>query len=406
LTNATCFKGNNLNRQTNMSAPRRLAQISAQLQASMQPQLSALATHSTGGASSTPAGPSGKKAVRVVVTGAAGNIAYSILFMIGQGAMLGPDQPVELRLLDLPQMMDAVKGVEMELTDCALPLVSAIVATDDPKVAFDKCDIALLIGAKPRGPGMQRKDLLTSNAAIFAAQGKAINQYANKTVKVLVVGNPANTNAMITQINAPDIPKENFTAMTRLDQHRGVAQIANRLKVPVRNVRNVIIWGNHSKTQYPDVNHAYVTDFPKSGHTTTVRESVKDDKWLNTEFLETVQDRGAAIIAKRKLSSAASAAYAAVAHVRSWVLGTPKGEFVSMGVISDGSYGVPKGICFSYPVICSGGKWQIVQNLKLDAFSQDKIKITTEELLDEKKQALSIPAPAAAPAAAAKPAAK
>jgi len=251
-------------------------------------------------------------------------------------------------------------------------------------------DIALLIGARPRGPGMQRKDLLTSNAKIFEGQGKALNQWANKNVKVLVVGNPANTNCMITQMNAPNIPKENFTAMTRLDQNRAVAQIATRLKVPVKNVRNVIIWGNHSKTQYPDVNHAFVSDHPKHGVVTPVRKAINDEKWLNGEFIEVVQDRGAAIIAARKLSSAASAANAAIDHMRTWIMGTPKGEYVSMGVISDGSYGIPKGLCFSYPVSCSNGSWKICQGLKIDDFSQGKLKVTTDELLEEKSQALSL----------------
>jgi len=378
----------------------RLARISGQLLTSMEAApLTAVTPHPTGSGQSTPA--TGKQLVKVVVTGAAGNIAYSIIFMIAQGQMLGPDTPIELRLLDIPPMAEALRGVEMEIVDCAFPLVTKIVATTDPsyKPAFEGVDIALLIGAKPRGPGMQRKDLLSQNAAIFAGQGKALNHYASKNVKVLVVGNPANTNCLICQLNAPDIPKENFTAMTRLDHHRAAAQIAARLRVPVKSVKNVIIWGNHSKTQYPDINHAYVMDYPKLGMTTLVREAVKDDAWLDGKFIEVVQDRGAAIIEARKLSSAASAANAAVAHMRSWVLGTPKGEWTSMAVVSDGSYGVPKGLVFSYPVLIANGKWSIVQDLKMNNLAKDKLKITTEELLDEKKQALALPAPApAAPA--------
>jgi len=355
---------------------RRLAQLTAHLLPSLQPEQK-IALNDVSGSSK-------KKPVNVVVTGAAGNIAYSIIFMIGQGAMLGPDQPINFRLLDIPQMVEKVKGVEMELRDCAFPIVHDIVSTGDYETAFKNADVCLLIGARPRGPGMERKDLLTANASIFAGQGKAINQFASRNVKVLVVGNPANTNAMIAMNNAPDIPKENFTAMTRLDQNRAVALVSERTKVPVKNVKNVIIWGNHSKTQYPDINHAFIDN---NGTNTPVRTAVNDNKFLDGPFLATVQDRGAAIIKARGLSSAASAANAAVDHIRSWMLGTPKGEYVSMGVCSDGSYGVPKGLIYSFPVTCSKGTWKIVQGLKINDFSKEKMKLTAEELIAEKNEA-------------------
>lgn len=283
--------------------------------------------------------------------------------------------------------MDKVlKGVEMELHDCAFPLLSKVVCTSDYKTAFQNTDVALLVGAKPRGPGMQRGDLLSQNAAIFKGQGKALNQYASRNVKVVVVGNPANTNAMIAMTNAPNIPRENFSALTRLDQNRAVAQLAMKAKVDVTQVKNVIIWGNHSKTQYPDVNHASILH---NGTKKSVREVVNDDTYLNGSFVETVQDRGAAVIAARKLSSAASAANAVVDHMHSWLLGTAPGEMTSMAVVSDGSYGAPKGVIFSFPVTCKNGKWNIVQGLKLDSFSKDKIKITSDELVDEQKAALA-----------------
>jgi len=327
-----------------------------------------------------------KKPVRVLVTGAAGNIAYAIVFMIGQGKMLGMDQPIELRLLDIPAMSKSIQGVIMELNDCAFPVLTSITGTTDYKTAFENVDIALLIGAKPRGPGMQRKDLLSANAAIFAGQGKALNQYASRNVKVCVVGNPANTNALITAANAPDLPKSAFTAMTRLDQNRAISQIANRVKVPVTGVHNVIIWGNHSKTQYPDVNHGSVD---VNGKNTAIRQAVNDNGWLDGEFITVVQDRGAAIIAAREKSSAASAANACVDHIRDWCLGTKKGEYVSMGVYSDGkSYGVPAGLVYSFPCTCENGQWKIVQGLKIDAASQKRLDVTTKELQEEKKEAL------------------
>lgn len=331
-----------------------------------------------------------KKPISVLVTGAAGQIAYSILFMIGQGRLFGPDQPIELRLLDIPQMTNALTGLEMELQDCAFPVLSKIVCTTDYKVAFENIEVALLIGARPRGPGMQRKDLLTANGAIFAGQGKALNQYASRQVKVCVVGNPANTNALIAAQNAPDLPKSAFTAMTRLDQNRAASQLATRLSVPVDNIKNVIIWGNHSKTQYPDVNQGFVENLPAPSLRTPIRTAVNNHAYLDAEFVTTVQERGAAIIKAREKSSAASAASSCVDHVRDWVLGTKKGEYVSMGVYSDGkSYGVPEGLVFSFPVQCVNGAWEIVQGLQIDAASQKLLDVTTQELQEEKAEAFS-----------------
>jgi malate dehydrogenase len=329
-----------------------------------------------------------KKPVRVLVTGAAGNIAYSIVYMIAQGQMLGCNQPIEMVLLDIPDMVKSMQGLVMELQDCAYPLLTKITATADYAVAFKDVEVAMLIGARPRGPGMQRKDLLQANATIFSGQGKALNQYANRNVKVLVVGNPANTNALIAMANAPNIPKSAFTAMTRLDQNRAVAALADRLRVTVPQVHNVVIWGNHSSTQYPDVNQAVVTDYPKAGFATPLRSAVNDNEFLNGAFIKLVQERGAAIIAARTKSSAASAAQAAVDHVRDWVLGTAKGEVVSMAVPSDGSYGVPEGLIYSFPVTCANGAYTIVKGLQLDEFSKKKLDLTTAELQEEKKQAL------------------
>jgi malate dehydrogenase len=306
--------------------------------------------------------------------------------MIAQGAMLGPNQPIELRLLEIPVAAQQLKGVIMELQDCAYPLLSSVIGTTDYKTAFEGVEIALLVGAKPRGPGMQRRDLLLANAQIFKGQGQALNQYASRKVKVLVVGNPANTNALIAQQNAPDLPASAFTAMTRLDQNRAAHQIASRLNVEVGDVSNIIIWGNHSKTQFPDVNFAFIRNSPSPRLSTPVRAAINDNTWLDGEFLTTVQDRGAAIIAVRQKSSAASAASSAVDHIRDWYLGTACGQWVSMGVVSDGSYGVPKGIVFSFPCTCKDGQWSIVQNLKWDAASKQKIEITTKELLEEKKE--------------------
>jgi len=326
-----------------------------------------------------------KKPMKIVVTGAAGNIAYSILFQIGAGEMLGPNQPIELRLLDLPSMVGKLKGVEMELLDCAFPLLTKVVCTGDYEVAFKDVDIAILIGAKPRGAGMQRSDLLVDNGKIFAGQGQALNKFASRNVKVCVVGNPANTNALIASHYAPNIPKENFTALTRLDQNRAVAQVSLKTGVPIEKVKNVIIWGNHSKTQYPDINHATAI---VGNRTLPLRSVINDEKWVQSEFLPTVQDRGAAILEARKLSSAASAANAAIDHVRDWFLGTPENTIVSMAVMSDGSYGIPKGLIFSFPVVTTNGRYSIVQGLKIDAWSRSKLDATTKELLEEKQLAL------------------
>jgi len=332
-----------------------------------------------------------KKPVRVAVTGAAGNLAYSACFMIAQGLMLGPDQPIELRLLDIPAMEKACGGVLLELQDGAYPLLSAIVATSDYKVAFENVDYALLIGAKPRGPGMQRSDLLKANAAIFDGQGKALNAYANRNVKILVVGNPANTNALIGHRSSPDLPSSAWSAMTRLDQNRAQSMLAGKLRCAVSQVRNVVIWGNHSKTQFPDVAHGFIADSPAPGFVTSVRSAVNDCKWLDSKFLEDVQDRGAVIIKAREKSSAASAASAAVDHMRSWALGTAPGEYVSMGVLSDGNpYGIPAGLIYSFPVTCTAGSFAIVGGLKIDDFSAKKLKDTADELIDERKQALGI----------------
>eukprot|EP00211_Chloroparvula_japonica_P007900 CAMPEP_0119125206 /NCGR_PEP_ID=MMETSP1310-20130426/4561_1 /TAXON_ID=464262 /ORGANISM="Genus nov. species nov., Strain RCC2339" /LENGTH=317 /DNA_ID=CAMNT_0007115253 /DNA_START=1 /DNA_END=954 /DNA_ORIENTATION=+ len=308
--------------------------------------------------------------------------------MIAAGRMLGPDQPVELHLLDIPPAARAMEGVAMELQDCAFPLLRGVVATTDVKRACEGVDVAVLVGAFPRRKGMERADLLEKNAPIFKEQGLALARYASRDVKICVVGNPANTNALIALTCAEGLPAENFTAMTRLDHNRALGQLSERLKLqPGQDVRNVIIWGNHSSTQYPDVNHALVSNFPAPGFTSAVRTAVGDDAWLDNSFVPLVQKRGAAIIEARKLSSAASAANAAVEHVRDWLLGTRPGHTVSMGVISDGSYGVPKGVIYSFPVTCANGKWQIVQGLHIDAASRRLMDITGRELLEEKKTA-------------------
>ncbi|CAL1292488.1 unnamed protein product [Larinioides sclopetarius] len=329
-----------------------------------------------------------KDPIRVLVTGAAGQIAYSLLYSISKGDVFGLDQPISLHLLDIPQMMGVLEGVVMELNDCAFPLLREIIPTADEKVAFADIDAAFLVGAMPRREGMERKDLLAANVKIFKSQGKALDQFAKKDVKVLVVGNPANTNALICSKYAPSIPKENFTAMTRLDQNRATSQIANLLKVNVSNVANIIIWGNHSSTQYPDVSHAVVNI---NGSVSSVPDAVKDDAYLQGDFITTVQKRGAAVIAARKLSSAMSAAKAACDHMRDWFAGTPEGKFVSMGVISDGSYGTPPEVIYSFPVtIGSDRKWKIVQGLQINDFSQGKMKLTGDELLQEREEALSV----------------
>ena len=317
-----------------------------------------------------------KAPVRVTVTGAAGQIGYALLFRIASGSMLGDDQPVILQLLDVTPAMDALGGVKMELDDCAFPLLADVICTDTPEVAFKDCDYALLVGARPRGPGMERKDLLEANAAIFGVQGKAINNVASRDIKVLVVGNPANTNALITQRNAPDINPRQFTAMTRLDHNRAKTQLAQKSGTTVNDIRQMTIWGNHSATQYPDLHHALISDAPATADL--------DMDWYANEFIPTVQQRGAAIIEARGASSAASAANAAIDHMRSWALGSPDNDWVSMGVISDGSYGIEPGLIYSFPCRCSGGNWEIVEGLDISDFSRDKMDATAQELTEER----------------------
>jgi len=323
---------------------------------------------------------------RILVTGAAGNIGYILNFMIAQGRMLGPKQPVILHLFEIPPAEGALKGVVMELNDGAFPLVKDIVATIDPVVAFKDVDIAVLVGARPRSKGMLRKDLLAANGAIFKEQGNYLEKYAKKDVKVLVVGNPANTNAFIASRYAPSIPDENFTALTRLDQNRAISQIAQRTGATLEDIKNIIIWGNHSATQYPDLNHAYVLG--KDNQQQPIRSLVNDDEWIQKAFISKVQKRGAEIIAARGLSSAASAANAACDHMHDWVLGTLPNEVVSMAVVSDGSYGVPRGLIYSFPVTCKDGKYEIVQGYKVNEFSQQKMDATTKELIEERDAAL------------------
>lgn len=317
-----------------------------------------------------------KAPVRVAVTGAAGQISYSLLFRIASGDMLGKDQPVILQLLEITPALEALKGVAMELEDCAFPLVDGIVQTDDAKVAFKDADYALLVGARPRGPGMERKDLLEANAAIFSAQGQAINEVASRGIKVLVVGNPANTNALIAQRNAPDIDPRQFTAMTRLDHNRAMAQLANKLGKSINDVKKMTIWGNHSSTQYPDLHHCEVDGKPAI-------DQVEQD-WYENDYIPTVQQRGAAIIKARGASSAASAANAAVDHMRSWALGSDDGDWVSMGIYSDGSYGIQEGLIYSYPCVCKNGDWEIVQGLEVNDFSRERMTATETELAEER----------------------
>ncbi|MCX2976594.1 malate dehydrogenase [Candidatus Marimicrobium litorale] len=317
-----------------------------------------------------------KQPVRVTVTGAAGQIGYALLFRIASGAMLGNDQPVILQLLDITPAMDALEGVKMELEDCAFPLLADIVCTDDPGTGFKDTDYALLVGARPRGPGMERKDLLEANAAIFSVQGKAINERASRNIKVLVVGNPANTNALITQRNAPDINPRNFTAMTRLDHNRAKTQIALKTGRTVNDITRMTIWGNHSATQYPDLFNTRVDGQPAIG--------LVDQAWYEETFIPTVQQRGAAIIKARGASSAASAANAAIDHMRSWALGTDGDDWVSMGVHSDGSYGIEEGLIYSFPCRCSDGDWSIVQDVEIGDFSRGKMSATERELAEER----------------------
>lgn len=325
--------------------------------------------------------------IRVVVTGAAGQIAYSLLYMVARGEVFGREQPLILHLLDIPQMVGVLEGVVMELADCALPLLREVVPTTEPAVAFKDVSAAFLVGAMPRREGMERKDLLSANVKIFKVQGQALDKFAKKDVKVLVVGNPANTNALICSHYAPSIPKQNFSAMTRLDQNRATAQIAAKLSVPVDAVKNVIIWGNHSSTQFPDPKSATVV---LGGQKKSVWDAINNNDFLQGQFVESVQKRGAAVIAARKMSSAMSAAKAACDHMHDWYNGTKSGEFVSMGVISDGSYGAPKDVVFSFPVEIVNKQWKIVQGLSIDDFGKSKLEITGKELLEEKTEAMAV----------------
>jgi malate dehydrogenase len=316
------------------------------------------------------------KPVRVTVTGAAGQIGYSIVFRIASGQLLGPDQPVDLRLLEIPQAMGALEGVAMELVDCAFPLLANLDLHDQPGEAFDGANIALLVGSRPRTKGMERAELLSENGKIFTVQGKALNDNAAEDLKVLVVGNPANTNCLIAMNNAPDIPRERFTAMLRLDHNRAIAQLANKLEAPVTEVSQMGVWGNHSPTMYPDLFHAKVGD-------KVAADAVDDQEWIENDFLPNVGKRGAAIIEARGASSAASAASAAIDHVHDWVAGT-NGRWVSMGIASDGSYDIPEGLISGFPCTCENGKYKIVQGLDLDAFSREKIDASIAELVSER----------------------
>ena len=317
-----------------------------------------------------------KNPVRVTITGAAGQIGYQLAFRIASGQMLGADQPVVLQLLEITPALQALEGVVMELDDCAFDTLAGIVATDDANTGFKDSDYALLVGARPRGPGMERKDLLEANAQIFSVQGKAMNDHASRDIKVLVVGNPANTNALITSANAPEIDAANITAMTRLDHNRAAAQLAAKTGKHASDVKKITIWGNHSATQYPDIHHATVAGQAALG--------LVDEGWLTDEFIPTVQQRGAAIIKARGASSAASAASAAIDHVHDWVSGTPADDWVSMGIPADGSYGIEEGVIYSYPVRCSGGNYEIVQGLGISDFSRERMGVTDAELREER----------------------
>ena len=317
-----------------------------------------------------------KKPVTVTITGAAGNIGYALAFRVASGQMLGADQPINLNLLEIPAASAAVQGVVMELNDCAFATLNKVTATSDAGSAFKDCNFAMLVGARPRGPGMERKDLLLENAKIFSAQGKALDAAAARDVRVLVVGNPANTNSLIAQRNAPSLPPHRFTAMTRLDHNRGLAQVTEQSGAPLSEVKRVIIWGNHSATQYPDLHHATIGG--------KAALSVIEPGWFKEVFIPTVQQRGAAVIKARGTSSAASAAAAALDHVHDWMQGTPAGDWVSMAVASDGSYGIPEGVIYSYPVTCKNGEYSIVQGLSISDFSREKMQATHRELLEER----------------------
>jgi malate dehydrogenase len=318
-----------------------------------------------------------KPALNVAITGGAGQIGYALAFRVASGQLLGPDQPINLHLLEITPSLPALNGVVMELADCAFTGLNKIIATDDAKVAFRDCHVALLVGARPRGPGMERKDLLLANAQIFSAQGKALNEVAARNVKVLVVGNPANTNALIARANAKDLNPHNFTAMTRLDHNRALSQLAEKTGVHARDIRRMTVWGNHSSTQFPDINHALVGGQPA--------RSLVDDAWVERTFIPLVQQRGAAIIKARGASSAASAASAAIDHIHTWVKGTREGDWVSMSVPSDGSYGIPEGVIYSYPVTTHDGEYRIVTGLEIDAASRKRMDATLAELREERE---------------------
>ncbi|HRX72250.1 MAG: malate dehydrogenase [Candidatus Competibacteraceae bacterium] len=317
-----------------------------------------------------------KNPVRVVITGAAGNIGYAMAFRIASGSMLGPDQPVILQLLEITPALQALQGVVMELNDCAFPLLASVVATDDLKTAFTDANYAMLVGARPRGPGMERKDLLTANGAIFGPQGKALNDHAARDVKVLVVGNPANTNSLIAASSAPSLSPRQFHAMTRLDHNRALSQLAAKTDSHVNDIKKMIIWGNHSATQYPDISQCTVKGQAATG--------LVDQGWYRDTFIPDVQQRGAAIIKARGASSAASAASSAIDHMRDWALGTPEGDWVSMAVPADGSYGISEGVIYSYPCVCKNGDYEIVQGLPIDEFSRGKMDATEKELREER----------------------
>jgi malate dehydrogenase len=317
-----------------------------------------------------------KAAVNVAITGAAGQIGYALAFRVASGALLGPDTPINLHLLEITPALGALNGVVMELEDCAFPTLNKVVASDDAKLAFRDCQVALLVGARPRGPGMERKDLLLANAQIFSAQGKALNEVADRRVRVLVVGNPANTNSLIARANARDLDPRNFTAMTRLDHNRALSQLAHKTGTHVSDIRRMTIWGNHSATQYPDLSHAEVGGKPA--------RSLVEQKWIEQSFIPTVQQRGAAVIKARGASSAASAASAAIDHVHTWVQGTAPGDWASMAVPSDGSYGIAEGVIYSYPVTVSNGDYQIVPGLAVDEFSRKRMELTLAELREER----------------------
>ncbi len=328
-----------------------------------------------------------KAPVRITITGAAGQIGYAVLFRIANGDMLGPEQPVILQLLDLPQAQQMLRGVRMELEDCAFSLLQQVTITDDPKIAFQDTEIAILIGARPRSKGMERKDLIEANGAIFSEQGKLLNQYAARHVKVLVVGNPANTNALIAMKNAPDLEPRNFSAMMRLDHNRAIAQIALKLFQPIRDIKKMVIWGNHSGTQYPDLDHAEIRGRLVRDILTYQRENETSvgQEWIEREFIPTVQNRGAAVIEARGLSSAASAANAAVAHMHDWMLSSHHNDWVTMSVPSDGSYGIPEGVIYGFPVTCKQGLYQIVQGLGISALGRKHMEESYRELIEERE---------------------